>query len=368
MDSILVIDNGSGSTKAGIAGEHLPKSTFPSIVGHLKYQPSILPSSCKIYVGDEAICKKGMCSLKYPIEHGIVSNWSDMEQLLLHTYMNELRVPSEEHAVILTEPSLNPKHNKEKLTEMMFETFNVPSIYIGVQAVLSLYSSAMTTGLVTDIGDGVTHIVPIFDGYSMNHGIQRINLAGRSVTTRLSQLLFESGSRLVSSSDFQTCRLIKETCCYLAQDFDSEVKKSVHDVVINYQLPDGQQLSLDSCRYLAPEILFQPGLAGQDLPGIHEAVYSSIFACDIDVRKELISNVVLSGGTTLIKGFEERFRNEVQMKISGNAKVRVLAPAERNFSVWIGGSVLGSLDSFRTLLLSKEEYFENGNDAVHLKF
>lgn len=369
-NAALVIDNGSGMVKAGFSGDDAPRTVFASVIGRPAYRAIMVGMGTKdIYIGEEAQIKRGILRLRYPIEHGIITNWDDMEKIWHHTFYNELRVSPEEHAVLLTEAPLNPRTNREKMTQIMFESFNVPSLYINIQAVLALYASGRTTGVVMDSGDGVTHTVPIFEGYALPHAILRMNLAGRDLTNYLQRILCQRGYSFISSAEREIVREIKEKSCYVSLDFESEYEKSqkTDACIEQHELPDGSIMTINDERFRAPEVLFRPELIGKEVEGIHYLSYDSIERCEMDIRKELFSNIVLSGGTTMFNGIADRLQHEISQLCLNNITVKIISPPERKYSVWIGGSILSTLSTFQNMWINKSEYEEEGPSIVHRK-
>ncbi|KAI9454010.1 actin-like protein [Russula earlei] len=343
----VVVDNGSAS-----GGQK-----------HVRVMAGALEGD--VFIGRKAQEFRGLLKIKYPMEHGIVTDWDDMERIWNWVYAEELGTLSEEHPVLLTEAPLNPRTNRESAAQIFFDTFNVPALYISVQAVLSLYASGRTTGIVLDSGDGVTHAVPVFEGFSMPHAIRRVDVAGRDVTEHLQLLLRKSGHHLHTTAEREVVRSIKEKNCYIALNPHKEEKETMGRTE-TFRLPDGNMIALGSERFRAPEILFNPEIIGQEDAGVHQVVVDSINRVDMDLRKSLYSNIVLSGGTTALYWcYGDRLLNEVKRMKDG--KIKIYAPPERKYSTWIGGSILAGLNTFKKMWVSAEEYQEDP-DIIHKKF
>ena len=366
----IVIDTGSGVIKAGFSGDATPTAICPSVVGRPRHRGVMVGmNEHEYFVGDKLNSMRGVLSLDYPIENGIINNWSDMEKIWHHTMYDLLRIAPEEHPVLLTEAPMNPKRNREKIIETMFEKFKVPSTYISIQAILSLYASGRTTGLVLDSGDGVTHAVPVFEGYCVPKAIVRLDLAGRNLTNHLKDTLSERGYQFRTTAEREIVRDIKEKLCYVAEDYETELIKSKKDSSLekSYMLPDGNKVVIGSERFRVPEGLFQPSLIGMEVSGIQDVVFDCVNKCDIDIRKTLFENVVLSGGTTMLPGIDTRLQSDLKSMVPELVVPNVSAPPERKYSVWIGGSILSSLPSFEDMWITNAEYEEYGPSIVHRK-
>ena len=373
----IIIDNGTGYCKAGLSGEEGPRAVFPACVGYPKYASGMVGGDKKeFFVGADAEAKRGVLKLNYPIEHGVVNNWDDMEKIWGHVFTNELRVAPEEHNVMLTEAPMNPKENREKMAQIMFETFNVPGLYIANQAVLSLYSAGKFTGIVVDSGDGATHFVPIFDGYSLPHAVKRLDLTGRDLTIYMMKLLTETGQRFCTKYKQDSAIEIKEQSCYVALDFEEELKSvEPFDYVLpefDYELHDGDpvlHVIVKDQRIRCPEALFKPSMIGKEGNGFGQTCYDSIQKCDIDIRKDLYNCIVLSGGNSMFNGLPERLIKEIKALAPESMKeeVKVIASPDRKYATWIGGSIFSSLSEFKSCWITKDEYEESGVNIVHRK-
>lgn len=370
----VVIDNGSGVLKAGFAGSETPKLVCPAFVGrpkHLKVMAG--GAEGDIFVGEKANELRGLLRLNYPTSHGIVHDWKDMQHIWQHAF-SELKVTQDQHPVLLTESPLNPRANRGKAAEIFFETFNVPALYIQAEAILSLYASGRTTGVVLDSGDGVTSAVPVYQGFALPHAIQRMDVAGRDVTEYLQVLLRKSGSNLHTSAEMETVKAIKENVCYVAFNIEKSEKdeeenqdKADGGTDERFKLPDGNVIQVGAEKFRAPEILFNPTIIGEEYPGIHQILMDSIARCDLDIRRHMFSDIILAGGSTMFDGFGDRLLSEVRRLAPRDTKIKIWAPPQRQLSAWIGGAILGGLATFKKMWISRQEYDEYGKSIVYRK-
>ncbi|KAL2917245.1 Actin-related protein 2 [Polyrhizophydium stewartii] len=379
---VVVCDNGTGFVKCGFAGTNFPEAIFPAVVGRpiLRAEEAIGDVTLKdIMVGDEAAAVRAMLQMSYPMENGIVRNWDDMYHLWDYTFKEKLKINDfADHKILLTEPAMNPKRNRERMVEVMFEKYGFGGAYIAIQAVLTLYAQGLQTGVVVDSGDGVTHIVPVYEGFALPHLVRRLDVAGRDITRYLIKLLLLRGYAFNRTADFETVRQLKEKLCYVGYDLQLEHKLATETTVLveQYTLPDGRVIKVGSERFEAPEALFQPHLVDVDSPGVAELLFNTIQAADIDVRSELYKHVVLSGGTSMYPGLPSRLEKEVKQLylervLKGDTsrlskfKIRVEDPPRRKHMVFLGGAVLGDIMKDRpNFWISKQEWQEQGVRAL----
>uniref|UniRef100_A0A1A9X5A3 Actin, cytoplasmic n=1 Tax=Glossina brevipalpis TaxID=37001 RepID=A0A1A9X5A3_9MUSC len=367
-NSPIVIDCGSGYIKAGFANEDQPTTMFPTIVGRPRKGVIAGAAGRTSYVGEGAQSMRGVLSFKYPIDRGVVTDWDDMEKIWQHCFANELGVDPQFHPVLLTEIPNNPMPNRERMTQIMFELFNVPAMYVTVQAILSLFSTGNLTGLALDSGEGITNIVPVYEGYALNYAINKLNLAGKDLNEYLMRLINQRGYSLSSTTEKELVRDMKETMCYVSQDFQKELDtaESRFSLESPFKLPDGNFVHIANERFVCPEALFDPTVLGHKTGGIHVNINNSILKCDRDLQRTLYKKIILSGGNTLFPGIETRLKTELSL-LAPNYAVQILAEQDRQYSVWRGGAALASLSTFENMYITNQEYYETGPNIINIK-
>lgn len=307
-------------------------------------------------------------TLNSPIHRGIVVNWDDMQKIWWHAFDHILRVVPEDYPVFMTEGPFNPKAKRKAMAEIMFESFRSPAMGVAIQPLLSLFATGRTTGIVLESGYGVSYTVPIYNGDVFHQAIMRMNLAGRDLTDYLTKTLNERGYAV----ERKIVTEIKEKMCYVSLDFKSDMANAVSSSSFeeSFTLPDGQNITIGNERFRCPEVMFQPSLLGKEYsgtPGIHEAIYNSIIKCDVKIRKDLYANTVISGGSTMYPGIDDRMRNEIKALAPSTVEIAITAPDERKYSAWLGGSICASYSGFRDMWISKQEYDEVGPSIIDKK-
>ena len=317
-----------------------------------------------------------------------------------YTFDEKLRIDPRGRKILLTEPPMNPKRNREEMCQIMFEEYGFDGVYVAIQAVLTLYAQGLQTGVVVDSGDGITHVVPVYEGYALPHLTKRLEVAGRDVTRYLIKLLLLRGYAFNRTADFETVREMKEKLCFLSYDLDLDKKlaEETTTLVESYTLPDGRVIKVGSERFEAPECMFQPHLVDVEQPGVAELLFNTIQSAAVDTRTELYKHIVLSGGSSMYPGLPSRLEKEMKQLyltrvLNGDGsrlkvrtrqcvssaplylcsssfpspapwqafKCRIEDPPRRKHMVFLGGAVLADIMKTRdSFWISRQEWYDQG--------
>ncbi|KAG7392592.1 hypothetical protein PHYBOEH_006332 [Phytophthora boehmeriae] len=383
----IVLDNGSGCLKAGFSGEDTPRTTFPSCTGRVK-NPEWFASQAPnwkaelrdrdMFVGTECQMYRDFLELSNPVNRGIVEDWEALERMWEFVFTQEIKVDPETAALpvlCISSPS-GSKKQQERMAQIMFESQKVCGFYFMQQCVLSLFASGRTRGLVVEVGHGSSHAIPIFEGYALPHAALHYNAGGVDISQRLHLLLSKRGVSF-HSFPLHTIDEIKESACSLSSGANHAVGQNQSEETNKpFELPDGTILQVDRQTQTAPaEVLFKPQELGDEHPlrpdkGLHECAAASIAMCDKDLQSDLLNAVVLAGGTTMLPGFSKRFQDELHAvlhRTGGGSTANVIPDpvvrergynSQRKIAAWVGGSMFASLDTFRDIHITKQEWEE----------
>ncbi|XP_015524958.1 actin-like protein 6B isoform X1 [Neodiprion pinetum] len=425
----LVFDLGHHSLRVGYAQEDTPKAEIPAVVGvgedpgattatkndamdidDKKPDGNITQSGSKYYVDTTIlhVPRKGMEVASY-MKDGMIEDWDHFEKILDYTYAKVIQSDAEYHPVLFSESPWNVRSKREKLTELMFEKYNVPAYFLVKNAVLAAFANGRATGIVVDSGATHTSAVPVQDGFVLTQAIVKSPLGGDYISMQCRQFLQEqeidlSPSYLVGSKevvkDQEKPKWVKKKGLpevtkswhnymvkKLVQDFQATVlqvsetpydEKIVSSVpAVQYEFPTGYHRDFSTERFRIPEALFDPSMVqmrgggvGNTMLGVGHIVTTSVGMCDVDVRPALYGSVVVTGGNSFIQGFPERLNRDLSMRIPSSMRLKVISAngcAERRFGAWIGGSILASIGTFQQMWISSQEYEESGKSQVERK-
>lgn len=417
----LVFDIGSYSFRAGYAGEDTPKAEIPTHVGvvdeietamemdgaALKTEDQTPMPDGKEYLIDTVYMKharKGM-ELTSFLKDGMVENWDMFEKVMDYVYSRSIKSEASIHPLLMSEPAWCTKAKREKMTEIMFEKYNIPAFFLCKNSVLSAFANGRSTALILDSGATHTSAVPVYDGYVLTQGIVKSPLAGDFMTIECRKMMEELGVEVVPPYLIQSKEAIadkqmpkwkkkenidvtKSFHNYMVKDVLQDFAASVLQVSdtpydqnsvdsmpsVHYEFPNGYNQDFGWERFKACEGLFDPSVIkeaqGNSMLGVGHVVTTSVGMCDIDIRPSLYGGVIVVGGNSLIQGFTDRLNRDLSNKTPPSMRLKIIAAAssaERRFSSWIGGSILASLGSFQQMWVSKQEYEEGGKSCVERK-
>jgi centractin len=376
----IIVDIGSGEVKAGFSGEEKPKIIFKNYFGEPKYKKVLRTFEKENqelndqYIGDDCDKYLGLIKLRFPVKHGVFENEQDILSVFNYLY-SKLGINSQEikeHPLLLTEPLLNPYINREKIAYSLFDNLGVPALFFASQPILSLFSTSSTSGTVLESGEGVTQSCVVYEGYSIPSSYERYNYGGADVTEYLKNLLKKRGYHFYNSTEFRLVNEIKENSCFcygnnnIKNDI-GDAKKSANKNPINYYLPDGSSISVGDERLLAPEILFNPEYIGKEYLSFPDMIINSINKVDIQLKQKSYENILLSGGNTNFNGLNEQLHFELKNKLNKNMKINLNKLEKPQYCCWIGGNIISTLEVFKKMWVTKNDWNEKGSKVIHVK-
>uniref|UniRef100_A0A6I8P8W7 Actin-like protein 6B n=1 Tax=Ornithorhynchus anatinus TaxID=9258 RepID=A0A6I8P8W7_ORNAN len=381
----LVFDIGSFSVRAGYAGEDCPKADFPTTVGllapeeggGLELEGDKEKKGKTFHIDTNALhVPRDGAEVMSPLKNGMIEDWECFRAILDHTYSKHVKSEPKLHPVLMSEAPWNTRAKREKLTEVMFEQYNIPAFFLCKTAVLTAFANGRSTGLVLDSGATHTTAIPVHDGYVLQQGIVKSPLAGDFISMQCRELFQEMAIDIIPPYMIAAKEVIQDFQASVLQVSDSPYDEQVAAQMptVHYEMPNGYNTDYGAERLRIPEGLFDPsnvkGLSGNTMLGVGHVVTTSIGMCDIDIRPGLYGSVIVTGGNTLLQGFTDRLNRELSQKTPPSMRLKLIASnstMERKFSPWIGGSILASLGTFQQMWISKQEYEEGGKQCVERK-
>uniref|UniRef100_A0A673KFA5 Actin-like protein 6A n=1 Tax=Sinocyclocheilus rhinocerous TaxID=307959 RepID=A0A673KFA5_9TELE len=397
----LVFDMGSYSVRAGYAGEDCPKADFPTVIGLTldREDGSTLmetdgekgkQSTTTYYIDTNQLrVPRESMEVMSPLKNGMIEDWDSFQAILDNTYKMHFKSEPSLHPVLMSEASWNTRAKREKLTELMFEHYNIPAFFLCKSAVLSAFANGRSTGLVLDSGSTHTTAIPVHDGYVLQQGIVKSPLAGDFMSMQCRELFQELGVEIVPPYVIASKDSVREgaPAIWKKKEKLPQVTRSWHNYMCNvsdqnqdiieevaaqmptvhYELPNGYNCDFGAERLKIPEGLLDPSNAK-----ILKLCCTSTCTCPMSLLpiQGLYGSVVVTGGNTLIQGFTDRLNRELSQKTPPSMRLKLIAnntTVERRFSAWIGGSILASLGTFQQMWISKQEYEEGGKQCVDRK-
>jgi len=377
----VVLDNGTATIKGGFSSSDAPQCKIPTIVGHGRHKGAMSSLGLKdCYVGCQAQTLRGILSINHPIRQGVVQDWEDLETIWEHIFHTELHTEASAQPLLITQQPLATPEDETKMAEILMEKLEVPAMFIANKSVMSLYGGGNMTGISVDSGHDTTYLVPSYQGNAIQDATLVLKIGGKQVTENLMNLLM-NGKYSFPDDNFLLWRKKKKTKFTVSsrKEIIRELKEQYCQVTPHYtkswedpsfpensiRLPDGNMIVMGKETFVAPEIMFQPGLANKKSCGLSQLIYYSVLKCEESVRAELLSNITLSGGNTKFPGFEKRLYQELSSLFDEKTTIKVKALPNRELLGWIGGARLSNLSSFQRFWLTKADYQEKGPVLLH---